>query len=430
VSALAALAFALAGIHVGPHRVIPVGYAPAWTHDGARLAYVTRGDLWVTDADGTHRSLLVSHADTPTWAPNGKRLAFTRDGMIWTVRADGLDLRRLAEGAHPAWSSDGNRIAFDRNDEIYSLQWFGGDLRHVATGTQPAYSAAGTLAYVHADGTIVAGPRTIGVGEHPTWSPSGGQIAYESAGTLYVDGRALGKGFQPAWRPQPRVRELLPDLVQRPPTGLVVGGGGSDWILGFTSMVDNVGLGPSMIDGVRSPGQALMTATQHVRLSNGSWRTYPGVGRLRYTNSPPHHHWHLMKFDVFQLRSLDGTVLMSDRKSGFCLADHWGAAPGVWPGRHAVFLGDCEQYHPEATSVVMGTSLGYTDRYPAFFHGQNVGIERVPTGVYDLVHRTNPNLYLHELRYENDVASVRVRLQWTGGSPSVNVLRSCRAATC
>jgi hypothetical protein len=430
VKALAALAFALAGIHVGTHHVLAVGYAPAWTHDGARLAFVTRGDLWVADADGTHRSLLVRSADTPAWAPNGKRLAFERDGLIWTVRADGLDLRRLATGAHPAWSADGNRIAFDRDDEIYSVQWFGGDLRHVATGTQPVYSAQGKLAYVDPTGTIVAGPRTIGAGEHPTWSPSGEQIAYESEGTLYVDGRALGKGFQPAWQPQPHVRELLPDLVQRPPAGLIVGGGGSGWILGFTSLVDNVGLGPSEIVGVRPPGVPLMTATQRVLLSTGGWRAYPDAGRLRYTNSPPHHHWHLMKFDVFQLRTLDGTVVMSDRKSGFCLADHWGAAPGVWPGRHPVFLGNCEQYHPEATRVVMGTSLGYTDRYPAFFHGQNIDIARVPAGVYDLVHRTNSNLYLRELRYENDAASLRIRLSWVGRSPRVSVLRSCRAAAC
>ena len=28
----------------------------------------------------------------------------------------------------------------------------------------------------------------------------------------------------------------------------------------------------------------------------------------------------------------------------------------------------------------MGTTPGYTDRYPAFFHGQNVDITNVPPG--------------------------------------------------
>jgi hypothetical protein len=227
-----------------------------------------------------------------------------------------------------------------------------------------------------------------------------------------------------------RVRELLPDLDQRAPTGLVVGVGPGPgrWLLGFTSQVDNVGLGPSEVVGERKPGQRRMHAVQIVRLSNGRWRTYPDAGLLRYTNSPPHHHWHLMRFDVYELRTLDGGLVVRDRKSGFCLADHWGTAPGVWPHRKARFLGDCAQYRPEATRIVEGTSLGFTDRYPAFFHGQNVEITGVPAGVYDLVHRANPQLLLHELRYENDTASVRIRLTWPKkGDPRVTVLRRCQS---
>jgi hypothetical protein len=432
VTAIAALAFALAGLHVGGKEVIPVGYAPAWSDNGARIAYVTRGDLWVADADGTHRAPLVAQADDPCWAPDGRHLAFSRGGFIWTVRADGLDEHRLGRGAHPAWSPNGERIAFDRDGEIYSVFWQGGDVRKVVAGEEPAYSATGQLAYV-VDGEVVAGRRTIGKGRSPTWSPTSKQVAYEQDGSIWVDGKKLGPGHQPAWGPKPKVHELLPDFDQRAPSGLEigVGPGPGRWLLGFTSMVDNVGLGVSEIVGVRTPGQPRMKATQRVELSNGNWRTYPGVGLLRYTNSAPHHHWHLMRFDVFQLRTPDGRLVVSDRKSGFCLADHWGTAPGVWPGRKARFLGDCEQYHPEATRVVEGTSLGFTDRYPAFFHGQNVEITHVPAGVYVLVHRTNPQMLLQELRYENDAASVRLRLTWRRGTPRVQVLRVCQStATC
>jgi hypothetical protein len=427
VTALAALAFALAGIHVGSHQVMHVGYAPAWSPNGLRLAYAMRGDLWVADADGTHQTLLVPKADDPTWAPTGRRLAFSSGGWIWTVRADGLDERRLARGAHPTWSHAGDRIAFDRDDEIYSVLWTGGGERDVVAGTDPAYAPNGQLAYVQ-DGEVIAGTRTIDEGASPTWSPSSRQVAYTRDGAIWVDGRRIAQGSQPAWRPRVRTQELLPDLDTRAPTGLAIAGGPGDWALGFTSMVDNVGLGPSMIVGERTPGQTRMTATQRVRLTNGNWRTYTGVGQLRYTNSAPHHHWHLMRFVAFTLRTLSGDVVVSDRKSGFCLADHWGAAPGVWPHRHPRFLGDCEQYHPEATRVVEGTSVGYTDRYPAFFHGQNVNVTHVPAGVYDLVHRANPNMLLQELRYENDAASVRVRLAWRFGVPSVTVLQACQAS--
>jgi hypothetical protein len=421
--ALASIVFTLAGIHVGAHRVLPVGYAPAWSPNGERLAFVTRGDLWVSDADGTHQALLVRGADNPAWAPEGRRLAFARSGWIWTVRADGLDQRRLAPGAHPAWSPHGGRIAFDFGGVIFSVRWFGGGVRPVAYGTQPAFAADGRLALVR-DGEIVVRGQVVAKGEQPTWAPDGRRLAYVRGGAVYVAGRRVARGTQPDWRPARHVGELLPDLEQRPPAGLTIAGEPGRWRLGFTSLVDNVGLGPLMIVGTRRPDERFMPANEQVVLANGEWRTYPGVGRLVYTNAPPHHHWHLIRFDSYELRTLAGKSLVRDHKSGFCLADHYGLAPGDFK-RHARFLGNCAQYDPEATRVVEGTSPGYTDRYPAFFHGQNNNITGVPAGVYDLVHRTNPNMTLHELRYENDTASVRLRLNWRDGFPTVRVLRRC-----
>jgi hypothetical protein len=421
-----AILFALAGIHVGSHRVLPIGYAPAWSPDGARIAYVTKGDLWTADADGTHRAMLVREADQPAWSPNGRRLAFTRAGRVYTVRVDGEDERFLARGTHPAWSPDGDRIALDREDRIVTLRWEGGGARDAGEGTDPAYAPDGRLAVVR-DGQIVAGGRLLGEGSEPAWSADGRHVAYVRGATIYVDGKRLRRGQQPAWPPAKRVRELLPDFDQRPPRDLRIMETGGRFLLGFTSLVDNIGLGPSVIDGVRPPGARRMTGTQRVLLANGAWRTYRGVAQIRYTNSPPHHHWHLMRFDSFELRTLDGRTLVRDRKSGFCLADHWGAAPGRWPNRHPHFLGNCEQYLPEATHVRMGTTPGFTDRYPAFFHGQNVDVTGVPAGVYVLVHRVNESLRLRELRYDNDAASVRLRLRWADGAPSVSVLRSCTA---
>jgi hypothetical protein len=79
----------------------------------------------------------------------------------------------------------------------------------------------------------------------------------------------------------------------------------------------------------------------------------------------------------------------------------------------------------------MGTTPGYTDRYPTFFDGQNVGVTGVPTGIYVLTHRMNSALQLRELRYDNHAASVRIRIAWRRGYPMVRVLRSCPATpTC
>ena len=426
MNALAALAFALAGIHVGGDRVMQVGYAPAWNPSGDRIAFVTHGNLWTADADGTHRAQLVEEADDPAWSPNGRRIAFTRKSFVYTVRADGLDERKLARGAHPSWSPHGERIALDRDDEIVTLRWYGGAVKAAGAGIDPAYGPDGRLAVV-VDGQVTVGGNAIAEGASPAWSPRG-ELAYVRGNTIYVNEKVVHRGAQPAWKPAKRAHELLPDFDQRAPTDLTVAGGPGRWLIGFTSLVDNVGIGPSIITGVRAPGATRMIGTQHVHLANGNTRIYRAVAQIRYTNSPPHHHWHLMRFDSFELRTLDGSTLVRDRKSGFCLADHWGAAPGSWPGRRPHFLGDCDQFHPESRTVTMGTTPGYTDRYPAFFHGQNVDITGVPAGVYDVMHRVNASMLLRELRYDNNAASTRIRLAWVSGTPHVTVLRSCQGS--
>ena len=347
---LAAIAFALFGIHIGPQRVIPVGYAPAWSANAERIAFVTRGDLGrghrrhppFAARVQRERSSLVAERQAPHLFARHLRL----DGARRRPRPETLSRSaRTPRGRPTARASpttETERSTRRAGSAATSGTWSRGP-------TPPTRRPAG-WAYVR-DGEVIAGTRTIGEGRRSD------VVAERRAGRLRLPRQALrrrerrsGNGSQPAWRPHVGVPELLPDLDQRAPAGLIVAGSARHWVLGFTSLVDNVGLGPSMIVGVRSPGQSLMTVTQHIRLANGKWRTYPNAGRLRYTNAPPHHHWHLMKFDIFQLRTLAGAVLMSDRKSGFCLADHWGAAPGVWPGRHPVFLGDCKARPPEGNA--------------------------------------------------------------------------------
>jgi lysyl oxidase len=164
-------------------------------------------------------------------------------------------------------------------------------------------------------------------------------------------------------------------------------------------------------------------------MSDGSVRTYAGAGRLRYTPSPTHTHWHLLRFQSYELRTLDGRLLVRDRKSGFCLADHYGLAArrvAVFAGGR--FYGNCAQGNPGALSVEQGTSVGFTDLYPAHFHGQNLELRGVPAGIYVLVHRANPDHRLEELDYTNNDASLRIRLSWRGGVPHVRTLRTCQAS--
>jgi hypothetical protein len=240
-----------------------------------------------------------------------------------------------------------------------------------------------------------------------------------------------------AARPKPQVAQLLPDLEQRPPADLsirtVKRGNRRHFLLGFDSATDNIGLGPVVITARRaSRSTPFMRGAQIVRLSAGGRRqTFPRVGFLRYDYSPTHSHWHVMGFQRYELRrASDYALLLRDRKSGFCLADHYAHAPGRFLNepRGPVFKGYCEQGRPEAMAVHQGTSVGFTDRYPSHFHGQNLDVTDVPAGSYVLVHRANRSFLFRELRYENNAASLRIRISWPKGRtrrPSVRILKTC-----
>ena len=372
---------------------------------------VRDGDLWIGK-----RQVTSGDADDswPDWSPDRRRIVFSRTptrgqgSEIWVVRRDGGGLRRLTTGSvdvQPAWSPDGQRIAFARSP----LSGGSFDIALVPlAGGEPRIRAAGAAEQIA-----------------PNWSREGA-LKFR----VLAPGGNWAEKTDDDGTPASGPRELLPDFDQRAPRGLVVSMIGGRWTLGFDSAVDNVGDGPAHFRSHRRPGQPTMQADQIVHLSDGGRRIYPDVGRNRYVIEPPHRHWHVLDFDRYELRRpSDYALVVRDRKSGFCLADHYGHAARRVPGFAGPrFLGNCGQGQPWLLAVEQGTSIGYTDRYPANFHGQNVDLTGVPAGEYILVHRANPEELLEELDYTNNAASLRVRLSWRGSTPTVETLRVCESS--
>ena len=401
---------------------LAAGREPALSRDGTRLAFVRGGSVYVVELPGG-RPRRIGEGQDPAWAPDGRLAVAAGDG----VRVGG---RLVAPGAsEPAWAPDG-RLALVTEAGIVI-----GSVVVVPGGRSPAFGPDGRLAYVLEDGVHVEGELVVPGARDPAWDRSGRLTASTPAGVI-VDGvPAAGTrpgDRSPSWAPPPPAL-LLPDLDQRAPTGLSVAMSNGRVRLGFTSATDNVGRGPLWVRGVRTSRRAnQMRADQIVRSRSGV-AVFRNRGRIRFVSDPPHHHWHLMRFQQFELRrASDFALVVRDRKSGFCLADHYGLA------RHRVagfagprFLANCGQRETARLTIEMGTSIGYTDRYPAYFHGQSLDITRVAAGVYILVHRANPHGTLRELRHDNDAASVRIRIAWPkgrGSSPSIRVLRSCESS--
>jgi hypothetical protein len=453
---------------------------PAWSPDGRRLAFVApgaggAGDLFIADADGSHRGR-ITRTDriaerSPSWAPDGRHLVVERGGRLVILRADGGGERRIGSGLEPAWSPGGRRIAFTDGDNIYLMSAQGGRARAVTSAagaqTAPVWAPDGLrLAYVSNEtgvpdiyvldlrsGAVTALTADPAVDAAPAFTTNGRSVVFtsnRSGVALLWRSPAAGPTAGPTVqlvetpdatsamaRPEPRVVQLLPDFEQRQPTDLsirtVTGGHRRHFLLGFDSATDNVGLGPVVITARRATRRVpFMRAAQVVRLAaGGRRRTYPRVGVLRYVYSATHSHWHVMGFQRYELRrASDNALLLRDRKSGFCLADHYAHAPGNFLNepRSPVYTGYCEQGRPQAMAVNQGTSVGYTDRYPSHFHGQNLDLTGVKAGTYLLIHRANRRYLFRELRYENNAASLLLRISWPNGRrrpPAVRILRTC-----
>jgi hypothetical protein len=225
----------------------------------------------------------------------------------------------------------------------------------------------------------------------------------------------------------------LPDLRQEVPSTLVLTRAGTaerpEYRLGFRSAVSNVGDGPLVIDGHRAGvDRGTMVADQVIYRQGGPRQTVPGVGRLRYVVSPDHRHWHLLRFQRYELRRPGSTeALVTDRKTGFCLGDRYAVAAAPLPHRasHPAFASRCGLEQTQLLGIREGISVGYGDDYAANLEGQYLPITGLPDGRYVLVHRVNVDRTIRETSYRNDAASVLFALRWRGGAPRIRILARC-----
>jgi Tol biopolymer transport system component len=245
----------------GQQRVTrrPEGFAPAWSPDARRIAFVRqrRGarlpggghvndrDIYLVNADGSGERRLTSgpvQSIFPAWSPDGRRIAFARRSGptlgayktdIYVINADGSGQRKLTQDSHvqwgPVWSPDGRKIAFRTRSGIYVINADGGGQRKLAPGVFPAWSPDGRkIAFTVASDTAPdqeriweiyvmnpdgSGQRKLTPGLLPVWSPDGRKIAFLGDGGVYVmnaDGtgqRRLGDSLPdvaPSWSPDGR----------------------------------------------------------------------------------------------------------------------------------------------------------------------------------------------------------------------------------
>jgi hypothetical protein len=225
--------------------------------------------------------------------------------------------------------------------------------------------------------------------------------------------------------------QLLPDLDQATPSGLSVVKAGRSQSLTFLSAVENDGPGPLLVEGRRaSAAERSMTVRQIIRTTDGEAKSLPTRSTLRYVKAETHAHWHILAFERYELRTADGSELVSpDEKTGFCLGDRFDANVKIRVENEpdqAVWTEECGRGKPGLLHVAEGISPGYGDDYVPKLEGQYVRLTGVPAGRYLLVHRVNADLTLQEGDYANNAASVLLELRRPKrGPPAVEILARC-----
>jgi hypothetical protein len=207
---------------------------------------------------------------------------------------------------------------------------------------------------------------------------------------------------------------LCPNLRMSKPSQMFISTSpGGRRLLRAQSSVNSRGEGPLEIRGRRIPGTRLMRVNQRIHRKGGGKLVIQTQGRLAFYPVPgQYRYWKFRDAARFEIWSVDGQGRPQQRlrtgpKFYYCLRDLERTKPSRNSPNHRVYPG-CNQ-DPNKQGVLLGTSVGWSDIYPADYNQQYVDVSGLH-GCFAFYMEADPKNHLRESNENDNRSRVLVRL--------------------
>lgn len=184
--------------------------------------------------------------------------------------------------------------------------------------------------------------------------------------------------------------------------------------LRFSATIVNVGQGPFELNATRPDATAAFSVFQRV-YGSGGFADIDIPGAQLVWGGDGHSHWHVRDLETYELDRLDnGAKVGMGMKGGFCFFDTTVfdlSLPGAPATAQYVPGTVCGQNNEAVSSVRMGISVGYGDRYGASLRDQYIDVTDLTSGNYRLYATADLAHQFQEASENNNSTWVDLKLQ-------------------
>lgn len=238
-------------------------------------------------------------------------------------------------------------------------------------------------------------------------------MSLAATGALALSGGTAAAQTNPC--AQESFRQLrCPDLVMKRPTQVTIDRSYEDRVrLRSKSSIDSVGAGPIEIIGRRYSARH-MKVRQRIRLRRGGAIILKTPAKLVFKPIPGQGgYWKLHNAARMELWSVNAAGVQLKRvrvspKLDYCLRDLRRTLPTLPRSPSQRVFPACNQ-DPLKKSVRLGTSIGWSDIYPAPYYEQFIDVTGL-RGTFALVHLADPDDALFESNETNNASRVLIKL--------------------